>query len=319
MSSSTIENKALNDFKVRDIPGIWGLTFKQEWVVDNLIPASAVTMLSGESGSGKSTLTLALADAVSNGQPFLGYNTKQTPVLILDRENGLPVYHERLERFQIKESTDLLVWGTWVIPAPPGPEARTLKEFVKAEHPLIIFDSFIGFHPGNEQDASETRRYMDHFRELAGLGASIILIHHTGKSLSTKVYRGSSDIKASVDVLYVLNVKRPRLQLLELKPDKVREGMLDPISISVEEDKFVRLDHAFITPDDVDWQKVTAVLKLSSGLTTAQIAEKLPDIAITKIRKILKAGEMKGTYSCLKGNHNTSYYSLSPVKPAQGA
>jgi RecA-family ATPase len=69
---------------------------------------------------------------------------------------------------------------------------------------LIIFDSLIQFHTGSEQDSSETRRYLDQYRRLAHLGPGIVLPHHTGKGEGAKQYRGSSDIKASVDQAFCL-------------------------------------------------------------------------------------------------------------------
>jgi hypothetical protein len=55
---------------------------------------------------------------------------------------------------------------------------------------------------------------MRHFRKLAYLGATVIVLHHTGKSETSKQYRGSSDIKAAVDIAYLL--ERPTQQPEEL-------------------------------------------------------------------------------------------------------
>lgn len=43
---------------------------------------------------------------------------------------------------------------------------------------------------------------MKHFRALANLGATVIILHHTGKTATSQDYRGSSDIKAAVDMAY---------------------------------------------------------------------------------------------------------------------
>jgi RecA-family ATPase len=320
MTEQEREQQLYKDFDIASLPAIWDLTFKQEWLVDNLIPRSAVTMLSGESGCGKSTFTLALADAVAKGEPFLGYDTTKTPVLILDKENGLPIYHERLPRFNITRNDNLFIWGNWVNIAPPGPHIKRLYEYVSATKPLIIYDSFVAFHPGSEQDATETRQYMDNFRIMAGLGASILLIHHTGKGESTKAYRGSSDIKASVDVMFVMNTKRPRLELIELVPEKIREGTLDKISLAVEGTNWVRLDHEFIKPTDPDWIRITEIVKRNPGSNQSKLFKLLDGMNITqpRVRKILKAGELNGTFIVSKGENNASIYSLGTLKQAQG-
>ena len=61
---------------------------------------------------------------------------------------------------------------------------------------VIIFDSLVAFHPGSEQDSKRDWKYMDGFRSLASAGATVIVIHHSGKSEGSKEYRGSSDIKS---------------------------------------------------------------------------------------------------------------------------
>lgn len=56
--------------------------------------------------------------------------------------------------------------------------------------------------------ARRTRRRPVHslscFRNLAAAGATVLIIHHTGKGDGTKEYRGSSDIVAAVDAAFVV-------------------------------------------------------------------------------------------------------------------
>lgn len=311
------DGKVTKDFKVRDLPNIWKLTSKQNWLVEGLIPENTVVMLSGESGSGKSTVALILADAVSKGEPFLGMPTQKRPVLISDKENGLPVYHERFQRLSIEENPDLMFWGYWCDPEPLGPNSKVIEEFVIQERPLLIFDSFISFNEGDEQDATATRAYTEYYRKLAGLGATVIIIHHTGKGENTKEYRGSSDIKASLDVGLVLIAKKPQLRLSTLKPFKVREGGVEPISIALEGNKLVRVDTEYIQASDPDWQKIQAVIAEQPGMNQGQIMKLVPDIAVGKIRKILIVGESTGLFRVEKGVNNSSHYYVGESNDAK--
>ena len=68
----------------------------------------------------------------------------------------------------------------------------------------MIWDSLVEFHTGDEQSATATRQFMRQFRHLANLGASVLVLHHMGKADYEKEYRGSSDIKAVVDMAYKL-------------------------------------------------------------------------------------------------------------------
>ncbi|MBI3405593.1 MAG: AAA family ATPase, partial [Acidobacteria bacterium] len=70
--------------------------------------------------------------------------------------------------------------------------------------PLIIFDSFIRFHQQEENSATEMALIMSELRRLAHTGASVVVLHHKPKSDSSQ-YRGSSDIRAAVDVAYAIS------------------------------------------------------------------------------------------------------------------
>jgi len=45
---------------------------------------------------------------------------------------------------------------------------------------------------------------MKQLRGLADLGATVVVLHNTGKSENARTFRGSSDIKAAVDVAYLV-------------------------------------------------------------------------------------------------------------------
>jgi AAA domain len=227
---------ALKPFRIEDLPNVWTLDARTEWLVDGLIPSGALTLLSGDSGVGKSTLALALAGAVAHGTPFLGLPVRQNRVLYVDGENPLGTIRERLDRLQIAQTNDLYLWGGWHQEhTPAGPHALSVFDFAREHRGLIIYDSLIGFHPGSEQDASETRRYLQHYRTLANTGAAVFLIAHSGKAESSKQYRGSSDIKAAVDQAYCLELMSDvdaGTRALRLTPFKTRIAELAPFSIN---------------------------------------------------------------------------------------
>jgi hypothetical protein len=149
----------------------------------------------------------AIAGAVARGEPFAGLTVKQGPVLYLDGENPLCVAKQRLWDLGIPETPELRVWGGWVDPPAPGPNHALLRQYARDHRPLFIWDSLVQFHDGEEQSATETRAFMKHFRHLAHVGATILILHHTGKTATSQEYRGSSDIKAAVDMAYVLEAE----------------------------------------------------------------------------------------------------------------
>lgn len=299
-----------------NLPKISELRAEMTWLVDGLIPEKSVVMLSGESGCGKSTIALVLADAVAHGKPFLSRRADQRHVLILDRENSAATYTDRLKRLNIEENNFLHIWGRWLGEA-PGPVAegaqrgkdgddlnKELEKLAVEVQPLIIFDSFIAFNPGNEQDATETRRFMKNFGKLAESGATILFIHHSGKGENTKEYRGSSDIKANLDVGLLLTQKQPLLRALELRPIKAREGIVEPIDIASDDGAH------FVATKDRDRETVENIIRETPGINTSHICEAAQTISKKRIKEILDTGERAGYFRKTKGQSNSSCYTL---------
>ena len=232
-----------------DIPSVRAVANSDiSYVVAGLIPEGAVVLLSSESGAGKTTVALDIAGRVSKGSSFAGRATKARSVLILDRENPASAIRERLDRFHLTDGDTLRVWGRWLRDDSPGPEAAELCEWVRttSPKPFLIFDSLVAFHDGDENSSSDTRAYMNQFRRLADLGATVLVLCHSGKAESAQEYRGSSDIKASVDVAYHLaNTGDPAiLEHVRLKAFKCRLPVESDLTLTFVDGAFVPDDRA---------------------------------------------------------------------------
>ena len=193
------------------IPSVFGLESKLNWRVEGMIAQGSITMICAESGTGKTWFGYYLAGCVANNIPVLGQPVLGCKVLYLDGENPLYVAKQRLKDLGILDSADLKMWGGWNTSPPPGPSDSLVIDFAREHKGLILYDSLIEFHSGSEQSSTETRSFMRHFRHLANLGASVIVLHHSGKAETSKLYRGSSDIKAAVDTAYALTRTGPEL------------------------------------------------------------------------------------------------------------
>lgn len=189
---------------ISQIPSVWSLEAKCDWCIEDMIARGSVTLISAESGTGKTWLGYFLAGRVAHGCEVLGRAVRRSRVLYLDGENPLYMVKQRLFDLGISQTPDLTVWGGWNTSPPAGPASLAVLKVASECKPLIIYDSLIEFHPGSEQSSSETRAFMRHFRALANMGATVVILHHTGKAETSKQYRGSSDIKAAVDTAYVL-------------------------------------------------------------------------------------------------------------------
>jgi archaellum biogenesis ATPase FlaH len=200
---------------IADVPSIWQFPAELDWLVEGAIPSGTVTLLSAESGTGKSWVAYGLAGAVAQGKPFAGLTVQRRPVVYFDGENPAAVVKDRLNELGIPEIPTLTVWGGWVEEEPPpGPDDPRVIEFAREKQGLLIWDSLVEFNPGDEMNATEMRRFMKKFRFLGHLGATVLVLAHTGKSATSHDYRGSSDIKAGVDTAY-------RLDTIEQKDGKI--------------------------------------------------------------------------------------------------
>jgi hypothetical protein len=189
---------------LRDLPSVWRLDARIDWLIEDMIPLKGITLLTAASGTGKTWLAYAIGGAVAHGTPFLGREVEQRPVIYLDGENPLPIAKRNLDGLGIAETEAFQVWGGWCEASVPGPTDRELIKYAGMCKPLFIWDSLIEFHDGDEQSAKETRAFMKNFRALANAGATVLVLHHTGKSDGSQEYRGSSDIEAVVDMAYLV-------------------------------------------------------------------------------------------------------------------
>jgi len=133
--------------RVEDVPPIWSFEARTSWLIADLLPEAAVTLLTGESGIGKSTFALALAAAVAHGDKFLGKETRQRKVVYLDRENPVAIVKERLHRMGIKPTQNLTVWGGWVCSEPPGPDTPEILRVCRAAQATVPLRLACGLPP----------------------------------------------------------------------------------------------------------------------------------------------------------------------------
>lgn len=287
-----------------------------EWAADRLIPMAAVTLLSSESGDGKSTITAKAADCMAHGRPLLGRDCSRHPILYLDCENSHSVVLERFQRLHIQTDENFHYWGQWLADEPPSAGGAIVWDWVARcePKPIIIVDSLIGFHPGAENDSSETRRYMSQYRKLASAGAGVILLHHSGKAETAKDYRGSSDIKASVDVAYhMANLSDDgTLGTLRLRAFKMRFSATPELVFRYVDGEFL-VDERGAAPTVTE--SLGALLRANPGIRTREFEElaAVKNLGRNRARQFIQNSIAAGTVSVVRvgTNARTLYWGES--------
>ncbi len=236
------------------------------WLVEELIPRSAVVLFAGEPDSYKTFLALCAVKGVATGGTFLGQACTAADALYLDRENPLGLVSERREILELSALENARVWGSWEKDPPPGIGDMRLLEIAKERKPLMVFDSFLRFHTADENSATEMARVMADLRALANAGASPWLQHHRPKSEVSK-YRDSSDILAGVDV--AISVSRDRQRgIIRLECFKNRFGK--EFSLSVRPDleesgEFIVVEAPAATQERQDVERLQEFISANSG------------------------------------------------------
>jgi hypothetical protein len=298
-------------YSYADVLPVWDYQSTVNYIVEDFLPEGAITLLTGDSGHGKTIFATALAGAIVTGGQFLGKQAERRKVLYLDRENPLALVKQHLFDLHVQRTPDLIYWGGWCEHPPDGPAAASLHSFARAEKPVLIFDSLIAFHSGSEQDATETRRYLQYYRDLAASGATVVLLHHTGKSENSKQYRGSSDIKASVDMAWLvekLGDPAGLLSDLRIVPFKNRMGAGSIIPAAFRDGRFL-CEQRQQTNREI-FERLVGLNPNSKGVELVRLGMDA-GIGKTRVEQLLAEGVQQGWLDVRAGKQGSKMYSLA--------
>lgn len=198
-----------------------------EWLIEGLTAKGQLTEIYGKYGAKKSLATMDLGICVALGKQWIGKNTKQGTVLLVDEENGpnmmwrrmnynmrghnvqpgLPMYHATLSQLNILEDKDI---------------DNLRQAIIQFDASLLILDVLAAIVPGaDENSVSEMAPPMYALKNLASdTDCAIIIIHHAGKSGDT---RGSTAIPGAMDNAIKITGD-PFKDDIQFEAHKIREG-----------------------------------------------------------------------------------------------
>lgn len=207
-----------------------------DWTVEGLVPTRGVTILSGEGGIGKSFVALDMGLAVASGGLFAGqFQCAGGPVLYVDLENDEGTIGRRLS--QLAAGRGLKMSGLpMFIPkrGHPGVALQLdtaagrawLSSAVELHKPkLVVVDSLIAAHSGDENNNVLMRQLMSGMDAIARDGnLALLVVHHQRKrgvvNDAGQAMRGASDIRNAV--VSHLAARRLRDDLIICEHDKCR-------------------------------------------------------------------------------------------------
>src|SRR5690348_12899867 len=177
------------------------------WLAKGRIPLKQVTVIAAAKDSYKSMLMLALVKALTTGGEFLGVPVEKRRVLYLNRDMPKPVFDNYCTTLDLDKSNSRFkilssLWGTKI--QPMEVDDPVLKEFAKRYHPVIIIDHLAKFCRRLDKP-SEVDEFTGKLKQLAALGATVIVLHHVPKNDEKSEGFGSVYIINGVDFGWNIN------------------------------------------------------------------------------------------------------------------
>ncbi|HCD56563.1 AAA family ATPase [Haliea sp.] len=179
------------------------------WLIKDVIEKQAIGMAFGQPGTAKSFFLMDMSFCVSNGIDWHGHKTTKGNVIYLAGE-GFSGMKARFRALEIKYG--MTGSGLFISNGPAHlsdlEHAQAVYNEITRVCPdpaLIIIDTLHrNFGDGDENSARDLGRFLTTLTALTqATGASIFLAHHSGHASSGRA-RGSSALRAAMDVEYKL-------------------------------------------------------------------------------------------------------------------
>jgi len=231
---------------------------EKEWIINKLIPAKSIIILSGKRGTMKTFISLNIGYSIASGTNFLkNFPTRKGGVIYLDKENGIAIMKRRTE--MIKKGMELedndlkigfICFSQIKVDKTKG--IGEIEEFIKEHKPLLlIIDTYRRSISFDENDAGAVSElFVDTLRPLAEkYDLSILLIHHNRKGGSGEStdemdeIRGSSDLANYADIIFKTERRGNTLVLKQLKNRNAPEEKPIQINLDSDEENFIKFNY----------------------------------------------------------------------------
>lgn len=185
---------------------------KPEWLINGLLPKGGFGVLYGEAGGGKTFVALDWALSLATGRSWLSHKPKNISVAYIYAE-GHTGLNKRLQAWTLKHDTLDDAPIAFMPQAADFMDRKKVADLVlaiqqsKVDSPeLIVIDTLHRNFPGGDENSSKDMglfiAHCDQLRE-AFPGATVLIIHHTGKNGSLGM-RGSSALNGAADCVFKL-------------------------------------------------------------------------------------------------------------------
>lgn len=188
--------------------------FHPPFIIEHVLPRGGKLLLYGKAGVMKSWLAQYKGFCIATGTEWLGLETTQARVLLVNFEISNWSYHHRLclmaNQFSLEPQV-LYEYSPSILYLDDPSVFRRFKARVDEVEPeVIILDCMSGCFGGDENNSREMSGFIGNLEELKGDGRSLVLIHHSNKNIlavdQMDKARGHSKLVGWVDsILHLVN------------------------------------------------------------------------------------------------------------------
>ena len=213
--------------------GSVGWDVQQSFIIKSLVPAGSLMSIYGPSGSYKSFQALSWGCHIATGIDWDGKKVEQGSVLYVAAEGG-PQVAKRIKAWEKEYGVE--AHGMVRLDRPVLPSEREEQQFIidccraiKEESgmpvKMIVFDTLARCFGGNDENSARDMGAFIHGCDVIkqAVGASVLIIHHTGKA-EGKGARGSSALRAALDCEYYVTKEDPHQMGFSLTCMKMKDS-----------------------------------------------------------------------------------------------
>lgn len=185
------------------------------YVVDGLLPARSVVLLTGHWSSGKSWLLADIGISLATNRPVLGHFQTLMPgaSMLCDQDSQEDDQRRRYSNLMAGYSLNgaslapmQMAFYRGIDIASDEWGERILAAIDELELKVLMFDALIRFHHVNENSPTDMSVVMERMRQFAQAGPCVIISHHLGKPKEGvsggHLIRGAGDIVAMADLAF---------------------------------------------------------------------------------------------------------------------
>lgn len=196
----------------------------ETYLIDPLLPSGGALLLYGDPKVGKSYAALQLAEAIQNGDHWLGFPTRQGRVVYVQLDTPRNVWQSRVRDLQVRGQlispphfTDRELLDAWPFDILRPDHLIMLRDELQAIEPdLVIIDTLRESHSADENDSTEMQKAIAAL-VAATQPAALCLISHARKPSQDEGFslmadnRGSSYVVGRMDAIVRFTPKTARV------------------------------------------------------------------------------------------------------------